>query len=483
MSRLVVQQWLRLRDRVAQQFGLYLDESRQNQGCSIVERHAQERNLPILTYYAHLLSSAGAHDLYLFAEEIANHETQFLRNPAHFRALREQLFPLLDTLRAPQRPLRCWSAGCSSGEEPYGIAMTALLAFGVPPRRKMQIWGTDLSSDVLERARQGVYRGRTLNNLQPDYRRWFDTQSDGRLRVSEMVRSLVQFEQHNLLHPWPDWAHTLDIIFCQNVTIYFQLATCKRLIEQMYAALAEGGYLLLGFSESLWGIFDGFETIELDGAFVYRKGTAAGGRHQPHIAAAPAPKPHIAAPQWPIRRITRVTTPAPSKPESSTTLMQQAQELRSVGQQRAALKLLAKVAPDQRTPALLALTAQLHADLGEHESAAAEARRALELDVMQDAAYVVLGVLEVQHGAWVEGARLLERAQYLNPHAPLVSFYLAESYRHQGRTNDAQREYRNTMRKLQGKDRSSLIDGVAVGWLIDTCQRWLDTMEKQKRDS
>lgn len=478
MSEVTAAHWMAVRDQLAARFGLYIDDSRMAQGRTLVATRSQRLGLTPTAYQAFISTNAGTRELHTLAEQLANHETQFFRNTAHFRSLRDYIFPALHQHRPPFRPLRCWSAGCATGEEPYSIAMVALNMWGSPPSRAVQIWGSDLSAIALERARLGEYRGRTLTNLQPMYRSWFDPTETG-LRVGTAVRSLVQFEQHNLLDPLPAWASDLDVVFCQNVTIYFQLATCKRLIERIYQAMAANSYLLLGFSESLWGIFDGFETIELDGAFIYRKGAPSAETRRaavPTVRASTARAHGHTLPTAPIRRVSPAAQPEQAQPVAAQ--LEQARQLRATGEQRTALHLLNQIAPDQRSPVVLALSAQLHADLGEREQAAAEARRALELDVMQEAAYLVLGMLELESGAWLEAIQYLERALYLMPESPTVSFYLAESYRQQGRVEPARREYRNTMRKLEGVAPTTLLDGIAAGWLHATCGRWLDSLDK-----
>ena len=474
---LLAAQWPAIRDRLAIQFGLYLDESRATQGQNMVANRSLTLNLAPDAYAHLLLNESGAGELYRLAEQLANHETQFFRNPAHFRCLREHVFPTLQHERSRLRPIRCWSAGCATGEEAYSMAMVALQMWGAPPLRPVQIWGTDLSSTVLEHARHGVYRGRTLANIQPMYRSCFEPCADGS-RVGTMARSLVQFEQHNLLDALPVWAQELDVVFCQNVTIYFQLATCKRLIERIYHALADGGYLLLGFSESLWGIFDQFETVEVEGAFIYRKTRNRVSRPARSSGTQPLVAQHAVGAtkkEQPIR-VVRSASVAPVG-QTSVRAIETARALRMNGEQRAALTLLAQIDPDQRSPDVLALTAQLHADLGQREQAAAEARRALELDVMQDTAYIVLGMLDIERAAWDAASQHLERALYIVPHSPTVSFYLAESYRHQGRIAPAKREYRNTLRKLADVSPTVLLDGVAAGWLHSTCERWLVVLD------
>ncbi len=480
MSELSTEQWTIIRDYLARRAGLYLDDSRMRQGRMLVQERFRQLQISAAAYTLRIQDPTNGSELQWLAERLANHETQFFRNPAHFRALREHILPELQRLRSPLRPLRCWSAGCSTGEEPYSMAMVALQQWGNPPSRPISIWATDLSHVPLERAIAAEYRGRSLTNVQADYKQWFEPQPNGSLRVSEAVRSLVQFEQHNLLDVLPHWAYQLDLVFCQNVTIYFQLETCRQLIERIYAAMAVGGYLLLGFSESLWGIFDRFETVEVAGAFIYRKGDG-----QPKLRANLSERPITTPLSKPVeqpaprpRPITRpLATVNPPKLPDVPSLLDEARKLRSQGQQRRGLSLLATIAPNQRQPAILALAAQLHADLGQHEQAAAEARRALELDVLQDAAYVVLGMIELNQGAWDKAINYLERASYLVPDSPTIAFHLAESYRHQGRSTAALRYYQHALRKLAQHSSSAVIDGIAVGWLRSACERWIGALE------
>lgn len=479
MSTLEANQWMHIRDTLAKHFGLYLDESRANQGFTKVRERCATLGITLHAYYELIKTRHGQHELHWLAEQLANHETLFFRNPAHFRALEQLIFPKIHQDRPLNQALRCWSAGCATGEEAYSMAMVAAHLWGTPLARPVQIWGTDLSRIALAKARLGEYRGRTLTNIQPQYQRWLKLKDSGMYGINTYVQSLVQFEQHNLLDALPAWATNLDVVFCQNVTIYFQLETCRQLIERIYKAMNIGGYLLLGFSESLWGIFDGFETVEVQGAFVYRK---------PEQPLPPAKrlgsKPLVALVQPnTARQIARPSVERPAlvvKPNAEQ-IIEQARTWRSVGQQRQALETLRQLAPEQRTPAVVAFAAQLHADLGQREQAAAEARRALELDVMQESAYVTLGMLELQHGAWSEAARYLEKALYLMPNSPIVSFHLAESYRHLGQTDAARREYSNTARKLNNVPPTTIYEGVTAGWIQTACERWIASLVNSKQ--
>ena len=184
--------------------------------------------------------------------------------------------------------------------------------FGQPLARPVEIWATDLSEPALRKARTGFYRGRALQNLPGDLlARYFTPKADGYL-AGDALRALVRFESLNLLEPFPRYASSVDIIFCQNVTIYFQLKTCQELIGRFYGCLPAGGLLCLGFSETLWNIFDRFHSREVAGAYVYYKETL-------ELSAPPA-----ATPSRHARSNAKIGTAprsalGPARPDASTT--------------------------------------------------------------------------------------------------------------------------------------------------------------------
>jgi chemotaxis protein methyltransferase CheR len=371
----------------------------------------------------------------------------------------------------PGMPIRIWSAGCATGEEVYSIAIAAIEALGSPSRRPIEIVGSDLSEAALVRARAGVYRGRTLGNLSEAQRgRFFTPHSADSLAVSEQLRRIVRFERRNLLDPLPPELLGVHLIFCQNVTIYFQLETCRALMGRFYEALAEGGALFLGFSETLWNIFSRFRWREVSGAYVYYK------ESQRALLPPTAPLPALAA-SLPTQHPQRARPgPAPARPDDAE-IAKRGRALLDSGAADAALDLLyAAPMRSEGTPQILALAARAHANRGDMDLAAAEARRALELDPLTTEAHMLIGLIYARQGQPAEAIRQLERARYLDTAAPLISFHLAECYRQIGRPEAALREYRNTIQKLTGHPPDRLIDGVAVGWLAETCRRYLATL-------
>jgi chemotaxis protein methyltransferase CheR len=496
---LVPEQFGRLRDLLANYSGVYLDSARQR----VLEVGLAQRLLAtgddLAGYERRLNGANGRDELRQLAELVLNHETFFFRNVPHLRALREVLLPDLHRRKPAGAPIRIWSAGCATGEEPYSLAITALETLGPPLPRPIEIWATDLSVPALRRAGTGVYRGRAIGNLPADLlERYFQPQGDG-YAVSDQLRSLVRFESLNLLEAFPDRACGVDMIFCQNVTIYFQLETCRQLIGRFYDCLPEGGLLFLGFSETLWNVFDRFRSQEVVGAYVYYK-------ESEKLPPAAAPKPTLARQAQPNRisrhRGTEPLVTSSSKGGSSAqtrvsgydkrslhdqrilnqshaqadeAAFRQGRKLLESGQGAEALEALRRISPQSEwaRPALT-LAARAHADRGDLDLAVAEIHRALELDVLNEEAHFLLGVIYSRQQQWQPAVKQFERARYLSPESALTSFYLAEAYRNLGRAAPAAREYRNTLQQLDGRPPGELLDGVAVGWLRETCRRQLE---------
>ncbi len=183
---------------------------------------------------------------------LTTNKTSFFREADHFRLLESTVFPALGRTGAP---IRIWSAVCSTGEEPYTIAMVARETLGSAASR-VKILATDISARVLQRARDAVYDADTLEDVPPALRRTHFEALPGaqdRCRVAPATRDHVQFARLNLMGDWP-MKGPFDVILCRNVMIYFDKPTQERLVERYAALLAPGGYLFVGHSESLSGL-------------------------------------------------------------------------------------------------------------------------------------------------------------------------------------------------------------------------------------
>lgn len=483
-----------LRDLLATYSGVFLDEARQRVLTDGLSKRLAATRLNFDAYIDLVRQPAERAELQQLAELVLNHETVFFRNAPHMHALRKEILPGLHQQKAPDEPLRIWSAGCATGEEPYSLAIQVLETLGPALTRPVEIWATDLSEAALNRARHGQYRGRTLANVNPELRTRYFTHAGDTWTVRQSVRTLVHFEQLNLLEPFPAHAQDLDLIFCQNVTIYFQLETCRQLMQRFYTTLPNGGMLFLGFSETLWNIFDKFQSREIAGAFIYYKESypapapicarlPSGRRSEPRQAPVSASnRASLRAPYPPARRASAAMPEQQRSASDNAAPFQavepahvaQAGQLLDAGKAGAALAVLHAVPLDgPQAPQLVALAARAHANRGDLDLAVAEARRAIELDPLTAEAYLLLGILYAQQHEWPAAIAQLERARYLEPTAALVSFHLAEVYRQGQRPNLAGREYRNTLRKLELLPADRLLDGAAVGWIRETCQRYL----------
>ncbi len=170
-----------------------------------------------------------------------------------------------------KNPLRIWSAACSSGEEPYTLAMVLEEYFLRHPGRGYRILATDISTRVLEQARKGVYPAERMDKVPEQFlRRYFQRgvgKSTGYFRVKAAIRERITFQHLNLMERFP-WQHEMDVIFCRNVMIYFDRQTQQQLVQKFYDALVPGGFLLIGHSESISSLSHHFHQLE---ATVFQK--------------------------------------------------------------------------------------------------------------------------------------------------------------------------------------------------------------------
>jgi chemotaxis protein methyltransferase CheR len=206
-------------------------------------------------------------------EALTTHETYFFREPHQLTAFTEELLPTLEKTHAASRRLRLWSAGCSSGEEPYTLAML-ILDSGRFAGWDVEIYATDISKRVLATARKAEYGPSAMRATPKKYQDRFFEPVGNRIRVKDEVRTMVSFGHLNLVDPgMAVLVPRTDVVFCRNVLIYFDLAARKRALRLIYEKLQEGGYLLLGHAENLIHLSADFELVHLEHDLVYRRPT------------------------------------------------------------------------------------------------------------------------------------------------------------------------------------------------------------------
>ncbi|NLF29814.1 MAG: protein-glutamate O-methyltransferase [Planctomycetes bacterium] len=219
-------------------------------------------------YIEYLAADTTAGELTAMLDAISTNLTSFFRENAHFEFLASSVLPAWG---ASARPLRAWSAGCSSGEEAYTLAICLQENLPKPAGRDVRILATDLSTRVLNKAAAGVYDADRLESMPAALRGRYFTPvlRDGQrcFQVSDGIRRMVTFGRLNLMEAWP-MRGPFDLIFCRNVMIYFDKATQGALVNRFHDLLASGGLLFIGHSESLTGIQHRFRYVQ---PTVYRK--------------------------------------------------------------------------------------------------------------------------------------------------------------------------------------------------------------------
>ncbi|WP_414640887.1 CheR family methyltransferase [Archangium sp.] len=230
-------------------------------------------------YYRYLRFDAQRRsELDTAIEALTTHETYFFREPRQLKAFTDEVLPKLERRNARTKRLRIWSAGCSSGEEAYTVAML-IKESGRFEDWDVEVHGTDISRRVLATARQAEYGPSALRATPPEkLARYFTQVGPNRVRVRDDIRAWVSFGHNNLQEPDPSLlVSRTDAVFCRNVMIYFDTPARQRVLRLIYDKLVPGGYLMLGHSENLINLSADFELVHLRGDLVYRKPDPNGG--------------------------------------------------------------------------------------------------------------------------------------------------------------------------------------------------------------
>ena len=223
-------------------------------------------------YYRYLLYHKNRDEELLSIIDILTvNETYFFREQNQLKAFSEEILLELKDLNKDKKRLRIWSAGCSTGEGPYTIAMLILEKGGFQ-NWNVELFGSDINQRVLQVARGGLYRKNSFRTIEPYLHHKYFREENNLSRISDNVKQFVNFSHLNLLDPFKvKLVGTMDVIFCRNVLIYFDHPSRKKVIEMFYERLVEGGYLLLGHAESLINISTAFTLKHLKYDMVYQK--------------------------------------------------------------------------------------------------------------------------------------------------------------------------------------------------------------------
>ena len=253
---------------VYEQCGINLHDGKKELVKARLGKRLKEGNFKSFgDYYHYVTTDQGIEELISMIDSLSTNLTYFFREESHFYKLREILTQMLAPPARKNRQaanLMIWSAGCSTGEEPYSLAMTVRdCSNGSSP--DVKIVATDISTKVLHAADNGVYHKEKLNNISTGVlKKYFQIGSgqwEGYYRIKKDIRDMIQFSRFNLMSIPPS-SYRFDIIFCRNVMIYFDKETQSSLVNRFYNCLNKGGYFFIGHSESLTGLNHDFKYIE-----------------------------------------------------------------------------------------------------------------------------------------------------------------------------------------------------------------------------
>jgi len=248
-----------------EQTGIALSDTKTDLVYGRLARRIRKLKLDNFDQYCKLLKNNTDNELIEFVNSITTNLTSFFREQHHFTFLANNVLKYLLVKRSQEKRLRIWSAGCSTGEEPYSIAMTVLETVANISEWDIRILATDIDTNVLATASEGLYDMQRIEGLDKSrVRKWFLKARNGgqpdMVKVNSRLRNLITFKQLNLMVDWPMMGQ-FDVLFCRNVIIYFNKETQRALFDRFANIMKEDAYLFLGHSESLFQVTERFTLL------------------------------------------------------------------------------------------------------------------------------------------------------------------------------------------------------------------------------
>jgi chemotaxis protein methyltransferase CheR len=262
-----------IRMLIEERTGICFDESRERFFSTRVREHLRAKGLQRGTDLLRNMRKSNV-EYEALLERLLTQETSFFRYPGVYEAFEKRVLPELHVKKFWKNPrtLRIWSAGCSTGEEPYSIAITIADSLSFADSWNVEILATDVGRQALKQAERGVYAGRSIASVSEKQLANHFSAAEGGQQVKPRVRRMVSFAQMNLASPV--YLGRMDAIFCMNVLIYFSEDRRRAVVQRFYETLEPGGYLFLGHSESISKMPVKFQAIVLNDCILYRKPTA-----------------------------------------------------------------------------------------------------------------------------------------------------------------------------------------------------------------
>ena len=424
-------------DMIREKAGLSVKKDmRKNFSDKICERMAK-RGIASAEDYLKLLKS-DQNEFYDIVNFLTINETYFFREPFHLTLFSQRLIPELLNAKKTGSAVKILSAGCSSGEEPYSLAIALLEKYGMGLNKLLfSIIGADIDQDALDKATKGVYSGRSFRSLSPYLKeKYFEPVGDQRFRIISDVTDMVRFKFFNLMNtPYPEYLQGLDVIFYRNVSIYFDSGIQKKIFKNLSQTLNDKGYLIVGSAETLSHKFDILTLIEKEGVFLYQK----------QCNPSPCPLPETERGE--------ADTPPPSLSGKGAGGLGQFDTALTFAKNKSyteAIEILDKLI-EKNTDVIKAYTlkAGILINLQQAGEAKALCLNAIEKDSLCTEGYFLLGLIAKSELRHDEALKRLKETVYLSPSSWPAHFYLAEIYQGAGENTHASREYGIVIRLLE----------------------------------
>ena len=434
----------------------------------------------------------------ILASHLTVGETYFFRQNKSFEILEEHILPeLIRSRRGTEQHLRIWSVGCSTGEEPYSLAI--LLSKLIPDRKdwNITILATDINPHFFKKASEGVYNEWSFRDT-PQWvkERYFKERDDGNFEIIPHIKEMVTFSYHNLAEDtYPSIlnnTNAMDIIFCRNVLMYFTPGCAKKVIDNLNHSLVDNGWLIVSPSETSHVLFSQFTTIDYPGAILYRK---AG--NVPHTAdflqAGPDGEANISL-QTPADLVTEIKPEVTSPGEHKETLPkrrgpsipQAIEEQKTAGSHNpcaeawalyqqgryaeAADRILKPIADDQKDPKATHLLARAYANQGLLTEALEWCEKAIAADKLNSGLHYLRSAILQEQGLIDDAVIPLKRALYLDQDFVLAHFALGDLAMRQGRRRESNKHFKNALTLLRGYNHEDILpesEGITAGRLSE----------------
>lgn len=362
-------------------------------------------------------------------------ETYFFREKRSFEVLEQHILPALLHTRA-EKQLRIWSAGCCTGEEPYSISMLLDRLIPSPETWNITLLATDINPEFLRKAREGVYSDWSFRDT-PDWfrERYFNRGKNASYEVHELIRKRVTFAYLNFADDvYPSVTnntHSMDVIFCRNVLMYFSAERAKKAVENLYRSLLDGGWLIVSPTETSNSLFSAFTAVEFPGVVLYQKRVGV----EPRIAAAGYPIPVCVAPPG--------NSDLPLVSESIA-----AEVTRSVSVNAPPPEAVHATTKQDDSPNSPAFMARACANQGQLTEAVKWCEQAIAADKLNPVNQYLLATIQQELGWNAAAMQSLQRALYLDPDFVLAHFVLGNLCQLQGRRHEAERYFDNALALL-----------------------------------